>query len=187
MIKRIFDFSLALLLAMPTVLIILIFVVIVKLDSPGPVLFKHLRVGKFERPFQVWKIRTMHVDTVLRASHHTDAECITRSGKWLRRTKIDELPQIWSVLVGNMSFVGPRPCLPTQSEVIEERRRLGVYTLLPGITGPSQILGVDMSQPRLLAETDALYLGGHCLQRDISLVIKTLFGGGRGDAVSRQN
>lgn len=187
MIKRFFDLSLAIILAVPALLIFLLVALIVKLDSPGPALFKHMRVGRLEKPFRLWKVRTMFVDTDLRASHETSTDRVTRVGVWLRRTKIDEFPQIWSVLVGDMSFVGPRPCLPTQREVIEERRRLGVYALLPGITGPAQILGIDMSEPRKLAETDALYLAQHSLKRDITLVVKTFLGGGRGDAVSRQN
>jgi lipopolysaccharide/colanic/teichoic acid biosynthesis glycosyltransferase len=107
---------------------------------------------------------------------------VTRVGRFLRKTKIDELPQILSVLRGDMSFVGPRPCLPVQTELIEERARRGVYAVLPGITGKAQLEGIDMSAPRLLAETDAEYVAGRSVAGDLRILLATLLGRGSGDA-----
>ncbi|KHA50140.1 Sugar transferase [Sulfitobacter geojensis] len=108
---------------------------------------------------------------------------ITRIGAFLRKTKIDELPQIWNVLMGDMSFVGPRPNLPNQSELIAERARRGVYDVRPGITGPAQLTGIDMSTPVELATADAAYIANQTFCEDLKLILQTGTGGGRGDAV----
>ncbi len=125
----------------------------------------------------------MHPDTPDQASHETSNTQITRSGRWLRKLKIDELPQILNVLVGQMSFVGPRPCLPIQYSLIAERDRLGVNNLRPGITGIAQINGIDMSEPLRLAEIDSTY--AYSFRNDLHILIQTFFGKGSGDAVAR--
>lgn len=146
-----FLFSLIGLLALSPV----IFVVAVLgfLDTGSP-LFIQTRVGKNQKPFQLLKFRTMNIGTVSVATHLADSSTITALGNFLRKTKLDELPQLWNVLVGDMSLVGPRPCLVTQTELIEERERMGVFAVKPGITGLAQVSGIDMSTPALLAKTD---------------------------------
>lgn len=181
--KRLLDIALALLLASPALLIILAAAIAIRLDSPGPALFRQARLGRHRRPFVLIKLRTMHLRTAQRASHETPARRITRVGMWLRRTKIDELPQIWSILKGEMSFVGPRPNLPNQDLLIAEREARGVYALVPGITGFAQLAGIDMSQPRRLAIADARYLGRASVRTDLCVLLQTAIGGHQGDAV----
>jgi O-antigen biosynthesis protein WbqP len=105
---------------------------------------------------------------------------VTALGEHLRRFKIDELPQLWNVLIGDMSLVGPRPCLPSQIELVEARRRLGVLEMRPGITGLAQVSGVDMSDPNRLAEIDARYVRTQSLLGDFGLIWATLRGQGVG-------
>jgi O-antigen biosynthesis protein WbqP len=108
-------------------------------------------------------------------SHEAPANSVTVVGKVLRRFKLDELPQLWNVLKGEMSLVGPRPCLPTQTELIERRKQLGVSSMLPGITGLAQIRGIDMSAPMLCAETDAAYLKAASIGLDVRILLGTIY------------
>ena len=107
----------------------------------------------------------------------------TKSGKFLRRSKLDELPQLWNVLKGEMSLVGPRPCLPTQLELINARKERKVYLLKPGITGPAQVKNIDMSTPLKLAEEDAKLIGKLNLLSNLKYIVMTLSGSGQGDKV----
>ncbi|QTD54846.1 sugar transferase [Parasphingorhabdus cellanae] len=183
--KRLFDILLAMALFGPAVILIFFAVIWIRLESSGPAIFRQIRVGKHQRPFTMLKLRTMQSGTGDRASHETSASHITRAGKWLRQTKVDELPQIWSVFIGDMSFVGPRPCLPIQNELIDARERLNVFSVSPGITGPAQIANVDMSTPEKLADIDAFYVAERSFGRDLGYIWNTAFGKGRGDAISR--
>lgn len=183
--KRLFDLLLALALLPLCGVLCLVVLPIVYLDTRATPLFVQRRVGRNGTVFRLVKLRTMRADTRHVASHEVGASQITPSGRWLRRLKIDELPQILNVITGSMSFVGPRPCLPSQHELIAERERRGVLSLLPGITGPGQVAGVDMSTPARLAELDAGYLGPWSLRRDLALLIATATGKGRGDAATR--
>ena len=126
-------------------------------DTRRP-LFRQERVGKNQKPFVMLKFRTMRPDTASVASHLADSSAITSLGRFLRRSKIDELPQLWNVLSGQMSLVGPRPCLLNQDELFSERAACGVFDVRPGITGLAQIQGIEMSTPKLLALTDAKML-----------------------------
>jgi lipopolysaccharide/colanic/teichoic acid biosynthesis glycosyltransferase len=108
---------------------------------------------------------------------------VTGFGAFLRRTKLDELPQLWNVLVGDMSLVGPRPCLPNQAELIGARDARGIYVLRPGITGPAQVQGVDMSNPERLAQLDATWLDERSVHSYLALIVLTVRGRGRGDRV----
>jgi len=155
----------------------------VRRDSPGPGIFSQPRVGRNRQIFTCYKLRTMRIDTVAAASHETPASAVTPLGQTLRRLKLDELPQLWNVLTGEMSFVGPRPCLPIQTVLVEARDRLGVYALRPGITGLAQVQGVDMSDPLLLAGIDADYARRQSFSGDLRLILRTVVGGGRGDRV----
>lgn len=181
--KRAFDICLALMGLPFAVPVLLICMLAIRLNSPGPAIFIQRRVGRDEKPFNFYKLRTMHRNTAESPSHHTPASSVTSVGKWLRATKLDELPQLFNILKGDMSFVGPRPCLQSQTELIEYRRQRGVYALMPGITGVAQVRGIHMSEPERLAEVDATYLRPWSLTADLRLIIMTVFGAGRGDRV----
>ncbi len=155
------------------------------LDTRSP-LFLQVRVGRDRMPFTLLKFRTMHPKTVSLASHLTDPSAVTRLGRFLRRTKLDELPQLWNVFIGDMSLVGPRPCLFNQRELIQERADLGIFSVRPGITGTSQINGIDMSTPKLLAQTDAYMLKSLNTALYFKLIFLTAFGKGLGDRVGTQ-
>jgi len=151
-------------------------------DTGSP-LFWQERVGRNQKPFTLVKFRTMRKDTPLLASHLANPASVTRYGAFLRRTKLDELPQLWNVLTGDMGLVGPRPCLVSQKELVSERQSRGVYEVRPGITGLAQLSGIDMSTPRLLAETDAEMLRSLTLKSYFGFLIMTLRGRGAGDRV----
>jgi len=153
-------------------------------DTGSPV-FAQERVGKNKKPFRLWKFRTMHVDTKSVASHLADRSSITKFGAFLRKSKLDELPQLVNVLLGEMSLVGPRPNLFSQTELIEERDKLGVYGHLPGITGLAQINGIDMSTPRKLAAMDAEMLQNLTISDYFKYIFATVAGKGQGDRVHR--
>ena len=144
-------------------------------------LFKQERVGKEQKSFTLVKFRTMRLDTASVASHLADASAITPFGRFLRRTKLDELPQLWNVLLGDMSLVGPRPCLFNQHNLIAERAVRGVFDVRPGITGLAQIQGIDMSTPELLAKTDATMLTQMSLFNYFRYICLTILGKGSGD------
>ena len=152
------------------------------LDTGSP-LFRQERVGRNQKPFTLVKFRTMRPDTASVATHLADASAVTKLGHFLRRSKLDELPQLWNVLKGEMSLVGPRPCLFSQTELIDERESRGVFNARPGVTGLAQINGIDMSTPRLLAETDALMLKELGLRAYLTFILKTVTGSGSGDRI----
>lgn len=184
-LKRAFDLAVCMALGIPAFFVTVLVLPIVWAETRATPLFRQKRVGHAGTPFTMLKLRTMRADTPDGASHEIGTSTITRSGHFLRRTKIDELPQLWNVLTGDMSLVGPRPCLPRQTELIAERARRGVLNLHPGITGVSQVEGLDMSQPAVLAERDAAYLDRPwSLRRDLALLIQTTVGKGRGDAAA---
>jgi O-antigen biosynthesis protein WbqP len=172
--KRIFDISVALVLAPLALIVVFFFLPIVWADTGASPIFTQWRVGRHMQQFKIYKLRTMRSDTSDAPSHVIGAHRITRSGRWLRKLKIDELPQIWNVLNGSMSFVGPRPCLPSQSELIDARANLMLFALRPGITGPGQIAGADMSEPQKLAKLDAEYNAPWTLKRDLYILIQTV-------------
>ena len=151
-------------------------------DTRAP-LFLQERVGRHQKPFVLVKFRTMRPNTASVATHLADAKAVTSFGRFLRRTKLDELPQLWNVLRGEMSLVGPRPCLFNQEELIAERDILGVFDALPGITGLAQVQGVDMSTPALLARTDAEMLSSFGLRNYFRFILVTVLGKGSGDRV----
>lgn len=152
----------------------------------GAPIFRQTRIGRLQRPFTLYKFRTMRLGTPSLATHLVDPAHVTRLGRWLRRLKLDELPQLWNVLKGDMSLVGPRPCLPEQSELIAERDKRGVYAARPGITGLAQLSGIDMSDPVRLAKTDAAMLQGLTPGRYLYFLWLTLCGRGAGDPAQRR-
>ena len=162
---------------------VMIMIYLIGLFVNGSPLFFQQRVGKDQHLFTLVKFRTMSRHTVSVGTHLADPTSITRFGQFLRKTKLDELPQLLNVLLGTMSLVGPRPCLTNQTELIEERHKRGVFKVRPGITGLAQVNEVDMSNPRKLARYDRLMIKHMCLKLYIKLIMITAFGKGRGDRV----
>lgn len=152
-------------------------------DTKSP-LFYQERVGKNLKPFTLIKFRTMKINTKSVASHLASSNSITKLGKFLRKSKLDELPQLVNVLKGEMSLVGPRPNLFNQKELIEERGNLRIYDVRPGITGLAQLSNIDMSNPKLLAKADAKMIDSFNLNAYFSYLFKTALGRGSGDRVS---
>lgn len=174
--------GLGLLVALPLMAVLFL----IGLFDTGAPLFRQERVGQHQKPFTLVKFRTMRPDTQSVATHLANLAAVTPLGAFLRRTKLDELPQLWNVLKGEMSLVGPRPCLFNQTELIEERATRGVFGARPGITGLAQVNGIDMSTPRLLAETDARMLQDLGVVAYFSYIIKTVTGAGRGDRIRQE-
>lgn len=152
------------------------------IDTGSPI-FVQDRVGKNQRSFRLIKFRTMAKDTQSVASHLANKSSVTKLGNILRKTKIDELPQLINVLKGEMSLVGPRPNLLNQTELIKERQKLGVYDILPGITGLAQIQNIDMSTPKTLAQTDRQMIDTLNVRNYFQYIILTVMGSGSGDAM----
>ncbi|EIV8497159.1 sugar transferase [Vibrio vulnificus] len=164
---------------------ILVVVTVIGLFDTGSPIFVQERVGRNRKPFKLVKFRTMSVDTQSVASHLASTSSITKLGAFLRKTKIDELPQLINVLKGEMSLVGPRPNLFNQEELIKEREVLGVYNVLPGITGLAQVQNIDMSTPQLLAKTDREMIDTLTIKNYFKYIIMTVTGSGSGDAVKK--
>lgn len=166
---------------------VLLGLTLIGLFDTGSPLFRQQRVGRNKKPFTLVKFRTMKPDTASVASHLADASSITPFGRFLRRTKLDELPQLWNVLKGEMSLVGPRPCLFNQQELITEREQRGVLDARPGITGLAQVNDIDMSTPKLLAETDARMLASLTIGAYFRYIFQTVAGKGAGDRVRQDS
>lgn len=179
---RFLDFTFALLGLVCGFPVLLVIYIIGLFDTGSP-LFLQERVGRNKKPFTLVKFRTMKVDTASVASHLASSASITKLGGFLRKTKLDELPQLWNVLKGEMSLVGPRPNLFNQNELIAERDALGVYAVRPGITGLAQVNEIDMSTPKLLAETDHKMIKGLNLTNYFRYIFMTVAGKGSGDRV----
>lgn len=162
-----------------------IFLTLIGLFDTGSPIFRQVRVGRNKKPFTLVKFRTMRPETASVASHLASASAITPFGGFLRKTKLDELPQLWNVLKGEMSLVGPRPCLFNQEELIAEREKRGVFSHRPGITGLAQVNEIDMSTPVLLAETDQQMLESLTIKDYFKYIFMTVAGKGSGDRVKR--
>lgn len=180
---RIFDVVLSLMGLVVGAPILVILFVAGFFDTGSP-LFCQTRVGRHQLPFTLVKFRTMRRDTLSVASHLADASQITPLGLFLRRSKLDELPQLWNVLRGDMSLVGPRPCLFSQIELIHERELRGVFDVRPGVTGLAQVSKIDMSTPALLAETDSRMLSSLTAKDYFRYLFETVSGKGAGDRIS---
>ncbi len=179
---RFFDFifaGLGLIVLFP---VLLILIIIGYFDTGSP-FFVQERVGKNKKPFKLVKFRSMYINTKSVATHLASSSSITKYGKFLRGSKLDELPQLWNVFIGDMSLVGPRPNLYNQEELILERDKLGVYQIRPGITGLAQINNIDMSTPKLLAKTDAEMMIGYSVSTYFTSIFSTILGKGSGDKI----
>lgn len=179
---RIFDFIFSLLGLLVGFPVLLALTIIGLFDTGSPI-FRQVRVGRHQQPFTLVKFRTMTLDTVSVATHLASSASITRFGHFLRKTKLDELPQLWNVLKGEMSLVGPRPGLFNQEELTEERAKRGVFEVRPGITGLAQVNEIDMSTPALLAETDQRMIQSLTLVDYFKYIFMTVAGKGTGDRV----
>lgn len=183
LVIRFVDFILAVLLTLPFV-IVSVFLVILNYGDWKSVFFVQERIGRGGRPFKMWKFRTMAKETQNVPSHLVSPESVTRHGVILRRYKVDELPQILNVLSGQMSFIGPRPCLPSQLRLRSLRCRHGVQQLRPGISGLAQIWKIDMSTEKRLVACEKLAQQRSSVCFYFYLIIVTATGHGRGDAIS---
>lgn len=183
---RLFDIVFSLLGLIISSPLLLTLLLIGLVDSGSP-LFCQQRVGRNQKPFTLIKFRTMKKNTEDIASHLVSSAAITPFGHFLRRSKLDELPQLWNVLKGDMSLVGPRPCLFNQHKLIDYRQKQGVFSVLPGITGLAQVNEIDMSMPKLLAETDAKMIASMSLLYYFKYIIQTVLGKGAGDRVNKEN
>lgn len=179
---RLFDIAFSfvgMLLLLP---IYLLLILLGWLDTRSP-FFIQERLGKDQQRFKLIKFRSMKLDTKSVATHLASASSVTSYGKFLRRAKLDELPQLWNVLKGEMSLVGPRPGLASQEELTTARDMLGVFDVRPGITGLSQINEIDMSTPERLAEFDAQMIRTFSLRNYFKYIFLTIRGKGAGDRI----
>jgi lipopolysaccharide/colanic/teichoic acid biosynthesis glycosyltransferase len=160
---------------------LLIVWVLVRLGSPGPGIFAQERVGLHGKVFKCYKFRTMQQGTVQAGTHEVSQASVTSLGRFLRRTKLDELPQVWNILRNEISLIGPRPGLPVQSELYQERQERGVFDVKPGISGLAQVNDIDMSDPVKLATWDSKYIALQSLLMDVEICLATVRGNGQGD------
>lgn len=142
-----------------------------------------MRVGKNQKPFMLIKFRTMTPETASVATHLASASSVTKFGVFLRKTKLDELPQLINVLKGDMSLVGPRPCLFNQKELIKAREKNSVFDVLPGITGLAQVHAIDMATPKKLAAWDRRMIEMMSVKNYLILIMQTVTGSGSGDKI----
>jgi len=178
----VFDFGFSL-LGLGVGLPVLLVLTVLGLFDTGSPIFRQVRVGRHQKPFTLVKFRTMRLDTASVATHLASSASITPFGHFLRKTKLDELPQLWNVLKGEMSLVGPRPGLFNQEELTEERAKRGVFDVRPGITGLAQVSEIDMSTPALLAETDQKMIQSLTVSDYFKYIFMTVAGKGAGDRV----
>ncbi len=176
-IKRVLDFLLSLAATILLSPIMLALSIWVKLDSPGPVFFRQKRVGIHKTHFNILKFRTMKSDTPHDVPTHmlkNPDSYITKSGAFLRKTSLDELPQIWNILAGQMSIVGPRPALYNQYDLIEERDKYGANDVRPGLTGLAQVNGRDELEIEEKARLDGEYVKNLTFAMDLRCFFKTI-------------
>ncbi len=175
--KRAFDFTVSLLLIIILFPLFLLISLIVLIDAGSPVIFRQYRVGKDNKLFYIFKFRTMRrgVKNVATANLKNSEKLITRSGRFLRKTSLDELPQLVNVFLGDMSFVGPRPLIPEEKEIRALRKKYNVYSVRPGITGWAQINGRDNLTDEEKALFDKEYIDKQSIWFDIKILFRTVF------------
>ena len=175
-VKRFFDVIVSLILIVLLSPVLLLATVLVKMTSPGPVIYWSKRIGQDEILFFMPKFRTMHLGTEEVATHllKNPSKKLTKFGGLLRKTSVDEMPQLWSVLIGHMSLVGPRPALHTQRDLVEMRRPFKIAQERPGITGLSQVIGRDSNSMEKKVKLEAEYKIKKSMYFDIYIIFKTL-------------
>lgn len=189
-IKRLIDFCLSLIGLIVLSPILVMIVIAIKLESKGPIIFTQKRVGKDKKHFQIYKFRTMKVDTPKEMPTHlleNPDYFITRVGKFLRKTSLDELPQIVNILKGEMSIIGPRPALWNQYDLIAERDKYGANVIRPGLTGWAQINGRDELAIPLKAELDGYYVKHEGLVMDVKCFFGTVISVFKSDGIVEGN
>ena len=175
--KRLLDVILAYMLLLICYFPMIVIAIMIKIDDGGPVIFKQIRIGMGGKYFICYKFRTMRLDapSELSTSEFTNAnEYITRIGAFLRKTSLDELPQLFNILIGEMSFVGPRPLIKKEYEIHKARISYGVYNVRPGLTGLAQVCGRDKLSDLRKAECDAVYVTNVSLLTDLNIIISTI-------------
>lgn len=185
-IKRMIDFIMALIGIIILSPILLILSIIIKVTSPGPILFKQNRVGKDNVEFKILKFRTMRIDTPNDCPTHlldNPDQYITRVGKFLRKTSLDELPQLWNILIGDMAIIGPRPSLPNQYDLNDLRDKNGASKVKPGLTGLAQVSGRDELEIDIKAALDGQYVKNITFIGDLKLFFKTFISVLKSDGV----
>ncbi|WP_286230077.1 sugar transferase [Neobacillus mesonae] len=185
-LKRLIDIILSLIAMIVLSPIFLIIIIAIKIESKGPVLFKQKRIGLRKTYFNILKFRTMKIDTPKDTPTHLledPDQYITKIGKFLRKTSLDELPQIWNIFVGEMSIIGPRPALWNQYDLIAERDKHGANDILPGLTGWAQINGRDELPIEVKAKLDGYYVEKASLWLDIKCFFGTILSVLKSDGV----
>lgn len=175
--KHSLDILVALLLLVPVLPVLLLLFIAIRLDSRGPALYQQKRIGRFGRTFTIYKLRSMKIDTPVLSTeemHQSQLSPFTRLGPFLRKSNLDELPQIFNILKGEMSFVGPRPALPTQTDVNTLRHQMGVEMARPGITGLAQVKGRDDLDTQTKVDFDASYCRGISFKMDVLIMLSTV-------------
>ncbi len=175
-VKRAFDLCVALIALAILAIPMIIISCLIRIESKGNAIYSQKRVGKGGKPFVFYKFRSMYIDTPVLASRDlTDADShITKMGKILRNTSLDELPQLFNIIKGDMSFIGPRPVILEETELIEKRMQCGAYAVLPGLTGYAQINGRDFVGIDSKAEYDGYYAHNASIKFDIKIFLKTI-------------
>ena len=181
---RFFDVVLSLIAILIFSPLVIFLYLIIYLENRSPFFFQK-RIGKNLKEFTLIKFRTMAIGTESCPTHLIKNTRITKLGSFLRKTKLDELPQLFNVIKGDMSLVGPRPCLPSQYELIDIRKTYEIYNYLPGITGLAQLKGIDMSEPFLLSKTDSIMMKNLNFYKYFYYLTLTFFGSGFGDRVKK--
>lgn len=185
-VKRLLDVVLAVCILIGAWPFMLIAAIAIKIEDPkGPVIFKQTRVGKDKKPFCIYKFRSMWTETPDVPTHLLDDpnQFITKVGRFLRKTSIDEVPQVWNILKGDMSFVGPRPSLFSQEDLIEERDKRNVHSVRPGLTGLAQVSGRDELPIPVKAAYDGEYIEKMSFKLDVSLFFRTFISVARSEGV----
>lgn len=175
-LKRTFDLVVSCVLLIVTLPIMAAIALVILIDDGAPVIFRQTRIGKAGSPFTIYKFRTMRKGTPNRAtsSFNNSADFITASGRFLRKTSLDELPQLINIILGQMSIVGPRPLIPEEGIIHQLRHQSGVYRMRPGITGLAQINGRDLVNDQQKAELDAQYVNQFTPWLDAYILIRTV-------------
>lgn len=177
-LKRFFDFLLSVLGVICLSPIFIIVIILIKIDSKGPIIFKQKRIGKDKKEFEIYKFRSMRIDAPKNAPTHTlenPSMYITKVGQFIRKTSLDELPQLINIIKGDMSIVGPRPALWNQYDLIAERDKYNANSIRPGLTGYAQVNGRDELPIEVKAKYDGEYLSKYNFLFDLKIMFLTVF------------